>query len=188
MVLLAALEVLLCRWSGQDDVVVGAPVANRSRVETEGLVGFFVNTLALRTDVSGRSSTFRELLGRVREALLGAYQHQDVPFEKLVEELGVERNLSHAPLFQVVLTLDDGAAAPRPFGGMEAEGFGAAGESVKFDLGVVVVERGGGLEVTLAWREELWEASTMERVADAYALLLEERRGRPRRGASSRSR
>jgi amino acid adenylation domain-containing protein len=171
MVLLAALDVLLARWSGQEDVVVGTPIANRTRREVEGLIGFFVNTLALRTDVSGNPS-FPELLGRVRETTLGAYQHQDVPFEKLVEELGVERSLSHTPLFQVMFTLDDGAVAPRPFGGVEAEHFGVGAESVKFDLGVAVADRGNGLHVTVAFREELWDASTAERVLDAYLLLL----------------
>jgi len=171
MVLLAALDALLVRWSGQEDVVVGTPVANRNRVETEGLIGFFVNTLPLRTDLSGNPS-FRELLGRVREATLGAYQHQDVPFEKLVEEVGVERSLSHTPLFQVMFTLDHGTAAPRPFGGVDAGYFDVGGESVKFDLGVAVADREDGLDVTIAYREELWDASTLERVADAYLLLL----------------
>ncbi|MET0396580.1 MAG: amino acid adenylation domain-containing protein [Longimicrobiaceae bacterium] len=172
MVLLTALDVLLARWSGQEDVVVGTPIANRTRRELEELVGFFVNTLALRTDVSG-NPTFAELLGRVRETTLGAYQHQDVPFEKLVEELGVERSLSHTPLFQVMFTLDDGAAAPRPFGGVEAGHFEVGAESVKFDLGVAVADRADGLHVTIAFREELWDAATAERVLDAYLLLLE---------------
>jgi len=172
MVLLAGLDALLARWSGQEDVVVGTPIASRNRVETEGLIGFFVNTLALRTDVSG-DPAFRELLGRVRETTLGAYQHQDVPFEKLVEGLRVERSLSHTPLFQVMFTLDDGTVAPRPFGGMDAESYGTGGETVKFDLSVVVADRGDGLEVTAAYRAELWDASTLERVLDAYLLLLE---------------
>jgi amino acid adenylation domain-containing protein len=172
MTLLAALDVLLARWSGQDDVVVGTPIAGRNRVETEGLIGFFVNTLALRTDLSGEP-TFRELLARVRAATLGAYQHQDVPFERLVEELGVERSLSHTPLFQVMFTLDDGAAAPRPFGGMEAALFRTAGETVKFDLTFSVAARDEGLDLHAAFRAELWDAATVERALGSLARLLE---------------
>ncbi|HEX2093612.1 MAG TPA: amino acid adenylation domain-containing protein, partial [Longimicrobiaceae bacterium] len=172
MVLLGALNVLLARWSGQEDVVVGSPIAGRNRRETEGLVGFFVNTLALRVDVSGNPA-FRELLGRVREATLEAYQHQELPFEKLVEELDVERSLSHSPVFQVLLLLNDGDMSPRPFGGIEVKQFGSGPPSAKLDLALSVAETEGGLGVGLVYREELWDASTLERAADAYALLLE---------------
>ncbi|MFL5537544.1 MAG: non-ribosomal peptide synthetase, partial [Longimicrobiaceae bacterium] len=172
MVLLAALDLLLARWSGQEDVVVGTPIANRTRRETEGLIGFFVNTLALRTDLSGNPS-FQALLGRVRETTLGAYQHQDVPFERLVDELRVERSLSHTPLFQVMFSLIDGAGGLRPFGGLAVEFYPTGGGAAKFDLDVMVVEREGGLEVAFTWREELWDAPSLERLAGAYALLLE---------------
>ncbi|WP_420126163.1 amino acid adenylation domain-containing protein [Longimicrobium sp.] len=173
MVLLTALDVLLARWSGQEDVVVGTPVANRTRRETEGLIGFFVNTLALRTDLSGNPS-FQALLGRVREATLGAYQHQDVPFERLVEALQVERSLSHTPLFQVMFAVNDGGAGDRPsWGGLEVEPFGAGGGAAKFDLDVMVVEQGGELGVGFTYRDELWDVPTMERLAAAYAVLLE---------------
>ncbi|HSU17357.1 amino acid adenylation domain-containing protein, partial [Longimicrobium sp.] len=173
-VLLAALDLLLARWSGQEDVVVGTPIANRTRRETEGLIGFFVNTLALRTDLSGNPS-FQALLGRVREGTLGAYQHQEVPFERLVDELRVERSLSHTPLFQVMFSLIEGGGAggTRPLGGLEVEPYGAGAGVAKFDLDVMVVEHEGGLGIGFTWREELWDASTLEHVAAAYGLLLE---------------
>jgi hypothetical protein len=116
MLLLGAWQVLLSRYAGADEIVVGTPIANRQRGEVEGLIGYFVNALALRTDLSG-DPTFRELMGRVREVALGAYLHQDVPFEKLVEELQPERALSHSPIFQVVFVLQNA-----PLGGLELPG------------------------------------------------------------------
>ncbi|HYH79832.1 MAG TPA: condensation domain-containing protein, partial [Longimicrobium sp.] len=171
MVLLAALDLLLARWSGQEDVVVGTPIANRTRRETEGLIGFFVNTLALRADLSGNPS-FQALLGRVRETTLGAYQHQEVPFERLVDELRVERSLSHTPLFQVMFAVSDGTGGPRPWGGLAVAPYPAGGGAAKFDLDVMVMEQEGGLGVAFTYREALWDAPTLERVAGAYALLL----------------
>ncbi|MEW5861420.1 MAG: condensation domain-containing protein, partial [Cyanobacteriota bacterium] len=106
MTLLAAFQILLYRYTHQEDIAVGSPIANRNRSEIEGLIGFFVNSLVLRTDLSG-NPTFRELLGRVRQVTLGAYSHQDLPFEKLVEELHPERNLNIHPLFQVVFGFEN---------------------------------------------------------------------------------
>ena len=106
MTMLAAFQVLLQGYTNQDDLVIGTPIANRNRLETEGLIGFFVNTLVLRTGLSG-NPTFRDLLRRVREVCLGAYAHQDLPFEKLVEELHLARDLSRNPLFQVMFVLQN---------------------------------------------------------------------------------
>ena len=127
MTLLAAFQALLYRYSGQDDIVVGSPIAGRTQVETEGLIGFFVNTLVLRTDISG-SPTFRELLGRVRDVTLEAYTHQDLPFEKLVGELHPDRNLSYSPLFQVMFAFQNAPTsklARRPGAIESANGRGA---------------------------------------------------------------
>ena len=110
MTLLAAFQTLLYRYTGQEDIALGSPIAGRNRGEIEGLIGFFVNTLVLRTDVSG-NPRFRDLLGRVRDLCMDAYSHQDLPFEKLVEELQPQRNLDHHPLFQVTFQLNN---APRP--------------------------------------------------------------------------
>ena len=106
MTLLAAFELLLSRYCGQEDIAVGAPIAGRTRQETEGLIGFFVNTLVLRADLSN-NPTFKELLRQVRETALEAYSHQDLPFEKLVEELNPDRHLSNSPLFQVMFCLPE---------------------------------------------------------------------------------
>jgi non-ribosomal peptide synthetase component F len=111
MALLAAFQTLLYRYTGQEDIVVGSPIANRNRREIEGLIGFFVNTLVLRSNFTG-NPTFRELLAQVRQVALEAYEHQDLPFEKLVEELKPERSLSYSPLFQVMFVLQNAPLWP----------------------------------------------------------------------------
>ncbi|HEU4556902.1 MAG TPA: amino acid adenylation domain-containing protein, partial [Longimicrobium sp.] len=153
MVLLAALDVVLGRLAGQEDVVVGTPIAGRTRAETERMVGLFLNSLALRTDLSGDPS-FRELLGRVRETTLAAYAHQDLPFERVLEEVRPERSLAHAPVFQVMLNLanfEDGTFSAE---GLEvAGGGGGTGGEVdsKFDLTLYVSEGDRGIGVTLVY-------------------------------------
>jgi amino acid adenylation domain-containing protein len=171
MTLLAAWQLLLSRYSGQDDVVVGTPIAGRTRVEVEGLIGFFVNTLALRGDLSG-DPTFRELLGRVRESTLGAYQHQDLPFERLVEELGVERTPAHTPLFQVMLVLQNNASSRLRLGGLAVEGMGGGPGAVKFDLSLSLGETAEGIDGFLAYRRALWDPATMERMLEHFGRVL----------------
>src|SRR4051794_28930210 len=132
----AAWRALLARHTGQEDVVVGTPVANRTHREIEGLIGFFVNTLALRTDLSGRPG-FATLLDQVRETALGAYTHQEVPFEKLVAELAPERHLDHTPLFQVMLVLNEGTAEPPELPGLRLGGVETENQTAKFDLTLI---------------------------------------------------
>ncbi|HEX2271943.1 MAG TPA: condensation domain-containing protein, partial [Pyrinomonadaceae bacterium] len=133
MILLAAFQLLLSRYSGEQDISVGVPVAGRNRLETEALIGFFVNTLVMRTQVREELS-FRDLLGNVKEVTLGAYAHQDVPFEKLVEELHPERSLSHTPLFQVMFSLQNAPAGALELEGLQLRAAEVDTETVKFDL------------------------------------------------------
>ncbi|HEX2191251.1 MAG TPA: amino acid adenylation domain-containing protein, partial [Longimicrobiaceae bacterium] len=173
MTLLAAWQLLLARYAAQDDVLVGTPIAGRDRLETEGLIGFFVNTLVLRADLSG-ASTFRELLQQVRATTLGAYRHQELPFEKLVEELGVERSLAHTPLFQVMFVLQNNEQGELRLGGAGVEALGTGGSAAKFDLTLSLVEVGEEVRGGLEHRSELWEAATIERMAAHYLAVLEQ--------------
>ncbi|HYY43269.1 MAG TPA: condensation domain-containing protein, partial [Pyrinomonadaceae bacterium] len=174
MTLLAGWQGLLARYSGQTDITVGTPIANRTRVELEQLIGFFVNTLVLRTDLSG-DPTFNELLARVREVTLGAYAHQDVPFEKLVEELQPERSLSRAPLFQTMLTLQN---APRETLSLPALTLStddmqeAATGTTKFELTLNAQELPAGLLLQLEYNTDLFAADTMARMLGHYEMLL----------------
>ncbi|TMI56674.1 amino acid adenylation domain-containing protein [Candidatus Bathyarchaeota archaeon] len=172
MTLLAAFQVLLYRYSGQEDVVVGSPIANRNRTEIEGLIGFFVNTLVLRTDLS-RRPTFKELLLRVRDVCLGAYAHQDLPFEKLVQELHPERDLSRNPLFQVMFVLQN---TPRPFpetSGFSIERVDVLAETSPFDLSLYLRERNGKLIGFIEYSTDLFDRSTIERMIGHFQTLLE---------------
>jgi amino acid adenylation domain-containing protein len=174
MTLLAGWKALLARYSGQKDLAVGSYIAGRTRPELEGLVGFFVNTLVLRTDLSGDPS-FTEVLRRVREVALGAYAHQDVPFEKLVEELQPERDLSRNPLCQVAFQLFSAPSAsraqPRPSGGgpalLEVERGTAS-----FDLCVTLAEDGEQLAGRIEYSTDLYEPASIERLAEHYENLL----------------
>ncbi len=154
MTLLAAFQVLLHRYSGQEDIAVGSPIAGRRRPELEGLIGFFVNTLVLRSDLSGNPS-FRELLARVRDTALEAYTHQDLPFEKLVEELAPARDLSRHPLFQVLFVLQNTPGAPLALDGVAVSRLSRDDQSAKFDLTLSVRESAAGLHAALGIRDAI---------------------------------
>ncbi|MEW5928253.1 MAG: amino acid adenylation domain-containing protein, partial [Gemmatimonadota bacterium] len=179
MALLAAFAVLLSRWSGLDDVVVGTPVAGRGRVELEELVGFFANTLALRTRLSGEP-TVRGLLARVREGVLDAQAHADLPFERLVDALGVERRTDRTPLFQVMLTLERAVweSAPR-LGDLPVEPLETGTGAAPFDLALLMRDAGERFTGTAEYRAELWERGTVERMTGHLAVLLEGMAARP---------
>jgi pristinamycin I synthase 3 and 4 len=172
MVLLAAFDGLMGRLAGRDDVVVGSPVAGRVRAETEALVGFFVNTLVLRTDLGG-DPTFRQLVRRVRETTLEAYAHQDLPFERLVEELHPERTLSHDPLFQVAFALQNVDMAPVDLPGLTLRLEDVDSGTSKFDLFLEMWEQDGGLRGHLEYATDLWDAATVDRMTGLFLRLLE---------------
>ncbi|HEX5715571.1 MAG TPA: amino acid adenylation domain-containing protein [Thermoanaerobaculia bacterium] len=175
MVLLSAWQALLGRLTGQQDVSVGTPVAGRSRLEIEGLIGFFVNTLVLRCDLSGDPG-MSEMLRRVREVVLDAHAHQDLPFEKLVEEIKPERSLANSPLFQVMLVLQNaGQAGSAGLSGLQTGRLGTTDEmeAAKFDLTLGVEERrGGGLGLALSYRTELFDAPSVRRMLRHLEALL----------------
>ncbi|WP_286191373.1 non-ribosomal peptide synthetase, partial [Comamonas sp. JC664] len=172
MVLLAAFQTVLSRYSGQDDVCVGAPIANRTRGETEGLIGFFVNTLVMRAKLSPELR-FHELLAQVREATLGAYAHQDVPFEKLVEELQPERDLSRSPLFQVTLTLQNTPTSEVRLQGLTLKGMETEEHTSKFDVSLVVEEGPDAVAAMVNYNSDLFEAATIDRMLGHLRVLLE---------------
>jgi hypothetical protein len=171
MTLLAAFQVLLYRYTHQSDIVLGSPIANRTHAETEALIGFFVNTLALRTDLSGEP-TFRELLKRVREVALGAYAHQEIPFERLVEELQPERSLSHAPLFQVMLVLQNAPSTRLELAELKVEAVEAESGTAKFDLTLVLEESERGLVGGIQYNTDLFDSSTISRMVGHFEVLL----------------
>ncbi len=172
MVLLAAFDALLARHTGQRDLVVGAPVANRNRLETEGLIGFFTNTLALRLDLAGDPS-FRALARRARAATLEAYAHQDLPFERLVEELAPRRERGRNPLFQVMLALNDvPSLALLELPGLAVEGVEIATEEAKFDLTLFLAEGAEGFAGHLEFSRDLFDPATADRLLGHLLVLL----------------
>ncbi|MBD1908662.1 non-ribosomal peptide synthetase [Funiculus sociatus GB2-A5] len=171
MTLLAAFKALLYRYTRQDDILVGTPIANRNRAEIEGLIGFFVNTLVMRTDISGTPS-FRELLGRVREVALGAYAHQDLPFEHLVEELQPERDLSYHPLFQVAFVLQNAPKEVLKLPNLSLSFLAVESAIAKFDLTLTMSFAEEGLIGSLEYNTDLFDATTIKRMLGNFQTML----------------
>jgi amino acid adenylation domain-containing protein len=171
MTLMAAFNVLLWRYADQDDISVGFPVAQRARAENQDLIGFFVNTLVLRTDLSG-NPTFRELLRRTREHCYGALAHQDLPFDKLVDELARERDLSRNPLFQVMFAYQSDLAAELNLSGLKTEPMDLEVATSKFDLTLSLTERNDGLYGFIEYCSDLCDRSTIARMARHFLTLL----------------
>ncbi len=172
MILLAAFDTLLSKYSGQEDIVVGTPVANRTQDEVENLIGFFVNTLVLRTDLSGNPS-FRELLKRVRETSLGAYAHQDLPFEQVVDIVQPERSLSHSPIFQVMFTLQNTPRRERNLSsGITISSVEAHSGTSKFDLTMFMVGEDKHFGGALEFNTDLFDESTIERMINHFQKIL----------------
>ena len=172
MTLLAAFQTLLYRYTGQEDICVGSPIANRNRTEIRGLIGFFVNTLVMRGDLSGNPS-FLQVLERTRKVALDAYVHQDLPFEKLVEALQPERALSHSPLFQVIFSLQN-----IPYSRLELESLTLTPLQIKtgtakYDLTFFMLETESGLLAHLEYNADLFEATTIRRMLSHFQNLLQ---------------
>jgi hypothetical protein len=178
MTLLAGFQILLSRYSGQTDVVVGTPIAGRDRVETEGLIGFFINTLALRADLSGNPS-FREFLQRVRDVCLGAYAHQEVPFEKGVEELQPERSLSHSPVFQVYFGLQSAPQIKLELEGLSFKPIELERGTAQYDLVFNITDDGQTLIGIVDYNTDLYETATIKRLILHYQALLRSVTERP---------
>ncbi|MGX5797717.1 condensation domain-containing protein, partial [Pseudomonas sp. E2-15] len=174
MLLLASFQTLLYRYSGQSDIRVGVPIANRNRVETERLIGFFVNTQVLKADIDGQM-TFTQLLAQVKQRALEAQAHQDLPFEQLVEALQPGRSLSHNPLFQVMFNHQSEARVPRgeQLPGLRVEGLDWDSHTAHFDLSLDTQESAQGLWASLTYATDLFEAATVARLAQHWQNLLE---------------
>ncbi len=172
MTLLAAFQILLQRYTGQDDIAVGSPIAGRTRPETEGLIGFFVNTLVFRNDLSG-DPTFREILARVRESALRAYEHQDLPFEKLVEELNPDRGRSDTSFFRVMFALQNAPRRELEMPGLVTTPVEIQSSTSKFDIFAALIERDGQLTLRTEYKTDLFDEATVRRLTEGYQTLLE---------------
>ena len=178
MILLAAFKVLLYRYSGQTDIVIGTPIANRNRGEIEGLIGFFTNTLVMRTDLSGNPS-FRDVLSRVREVALGAYAHQDLPFERLVEELKPERQMNRQPLFQVMFTFQNTPTPTVEASDLTLSPLSADVHTAKFDLTLTMDESDGFINGSFEYNTDLYDALTISGMLDHFHSILNEAAANP---------
>ncbi|MEA5603525.1 non-ribosomal peptide synthetase [Nostoc sp. UHCC 0252] len=173
MTLLAAFDTLLYRYTGTEDILVGSPIANRDRSEIEGLIGFFLNTLVMRTNLAGNPS-FSELLGRVREMAMDAYSHQNLPFEMLVEALQPERDLSHTPLFQVMFVLQNAPISQQlELTGLTVSPLVVKSTTTKFDLTLGMENTANGLVGVWEYNTDLFDASTIERMTGHFVTLVE---------------
>jgi len=170
MTLLACLNTLLHYYTGQNDIVVGTNVANRNRREMELLIGFFVNDLVMRTDLTG-NPTFRELLGRVREVALGAYSHQDMPFDRLVDALKIERSPAHHPLFQVCFVLQNAPVTSVEVKSLTISMLPVENPIALFDLVLTAWESGQGMPLMLEYNTDLFMQTTITRLLDLFKTL-----------------
>jgi amino acid adenylation domain-containing protein len=172
MLLLAAFQVLLARYSGQEDISVGTAIANRSQPQVQGVIGFFLNTLVLRSDLAGNPS-FQEVLRRVKEVALGAYAHQEVPFERLVEELQPQRALSRSPLFRVAFSLVQDSETTGKFGALTVSELSAEHTHTKQDLTLLVANNAEGMVCGLEYSTDLFDPDTIRRLLECWKVLLE---------------
>ncbi|MHC5853145.1 non-ribosomal peptide synthetase [Nostoc sp.] len=171
MILLAAFSILLSRYSRQEDLCIGSPIANRTHSHTEGLIGFFVNTLILRNQIKPKQS-FIDFLQQTRQTCLDAYSHQDIPFEYLVEQLQPERSMSHNPLFQVMLALENNESPDLSLPGLDIEWLPLTYPFAKFDLALLVIESDNQLNLSWEYATDLFEKNTIQRMAEQFEVLL----------------
>ncbi|WP_368667338.1 amino acid adenylation domain-containing protein [Corallococcus sp. AB030] len=172
MVLMAAFQLLLSRYSGQDDVLVGTPIANRRHAETEGLIGFFVNTLVLRARFTADTS-FRKVLAQVRSTTLGAYEHQDLPFERLVDALQPERDLGRTPLFQALFALQNTPEPEATLPGLTLKAEEVPSSAAKFDLDLALIRQPDGFQGALTYSTDLFDTATVQWMMERWSTLLE---------------